>query len=121
MYQLLVSAGLDPADVGSFELKKGLGGKSIVFSGGTIAFSRFAEAAGSDGNISADPVLVMTGGSSKPIYSLANDSPCCNAGFRLPWSDDATDLAGNPRRVGRTVDMGCYENPLAIGLQLFVR
>ena len=96
-------------------------GGDVTLSGGTIAFSRFAEAAGSDGNISADPVLVMTGGSSKPIYSLANDSPCCNAGFRLPWSDDATDLAGNPRRVGRTVDMGCYENPLAIGLQLFVR
>ena len=38
VYQLLVSAGLDPADVGSFELKKGLGGKSIVFSGGTIAY-----------------------------------------------------------------------------------
>ena len=96
-------------------------GGDVTLSGGTIAFSRFAEAAGSDGNISADPVLVMTGGSSKPIYSLANDSPCCNAGFRLPWSDDATDLAGNPRRVGRTVDMGCYESPLAIGLQLFVR
>lgn len=96
-------------------------GGDVTLSGGTIAFSRFAEAAGSDGNISADPVLVMTGGSSKPIYSLANDSPCRNAGFRLPWSDDATDLAGNPRRVGRTVDMGCYENPLAIGLQLFVR
>ena len=96
-------------------------GGDVTLSGGTIAFSRFAEAAGSDGNISADPVLVMTGGSSKPIYSLANDSPCHNAGFRMPWSDDATDLAGNPRRVGRTVDMGCYENPLAIGLQLFVR
>lgn len=96
-------------------------GGDVTLSGGTIAFSRFAEAAGLDGNISADPVLVMTGGSSKPIYSLANDSPCRNAGFRMPWSDDATDLAGNPRRVGRTVDMGCYENPLAIGLQLFVR
>ena len=87
----------------------------------SIAFSRFAEAAGSDGNISADPVLVMTGGSSKPIYSLANDSPCRNAGFRLPWSDDATDLAGNPRRVGRTVDMGCYESSSSIGFRVNFR
>mgnify|MGYP006873105182 CR=1 FL=1 len=38
VYQILVSAGLDPEEVGSFELKKGLGAKSIVFSGGTIAY-----------------------------------------------------------------------------------
>ena len=38
VFQLLTSAGLNPEDVGNFELKKGLGGKSIVFSGGTVAF-----------------------------------------------------------------------------------
>ena len=38
VYQLLVSANLSPEAVGTFELKKGLGGKHIVFSGGTVAY-----------------------------------------------------------------------------------
>jgi len=38
IYDLLVAANLDPEIVGKFELKKGLMGKHIVFSGGTIAY-----------------------------------------------------------------------------------
>ncbi len=49
-------------------------------------------------------------------YNLNDNSPCIDAGT-LNFSDSAllpeTDLAGNPRVVGNTIDMGAYEwNPM---------
>ena len=52
-------------------------------------------------------------------WHLSVNSPARDCGVRhmnLP----ATDLDGNPRKVGR-VDLGCYENPVGNGMTLLVR
>jgi hypothetical protein len=54
------------------------------------------------GNISVAPSF--TNG-----YHLAIGSPCINAGINESWMTSAKDLNGNPRIIGGTVDMGCYE------------
>ena len=42
--------------------------------------------------------------------SAVKFGPSINAGINRPWmTDDATDLAGRPRIIGGTVDIGCYE------------
>ncbi len=44
-------------------------------------------------------------------YTLRRLSPACEAGAWLDWMTDASiDLAHNPRRFGKRVDLGCYEN-----------
>ncbi len=66
-----------------------------------------------ESNIDTDPLFYA--GPDFP-YNLANNSPCIDAGsleiipdwIQLP----ETDLAGNPRIYGETIDMGAYEwNP----------
>ena len=42
-------------------------------------------------------------------YRLESFSPCINAGTNMSWMWTATDLDGNPRIIGGTVDMGAYE------------
>ena len=52
-------------------------------------------------------------------WHLSVNSPARDCGVRrinLP----ATDLDGNPRKMGR-VDLGCYENPVGNGTMLLVR
>jgi len=67
-------------------------------------------------NINTDPLF--TGYGDFP-YSLSGLSPCIDAGtLDLPEGITlpATDLAGNPRMWGGSVDMGAYEfNPVTIG------
>ncbi|MCX7004814.1 MAG: PKD domain-containing protein [bacterium] len=42
-------------------------------------------------------------------WRLAAGSPCYNTGANQPWMAGACDLAGNPRVLYGTVDMGAYE------------
>jgi len=59
------------------------------------------------GNIDLDPLFVDTNGWSD--LRLQSNSPCINAGNNA-YVTDPTDLDGNPRIIGGTVDMGAYEN-----------
>jgi len=54
------------------------------------------------GNISGDPLFGAD-------CRLTAGSPCIDAGDSSVWSLSATDIDGNPRIVGLTVDMGAYE------------
>jgi hypothetical protein len=58
------------------------------------------------GNIDAEPLFVDTNGWRN--LRLQPDSPCINAGNNA-YVFTATDLDGNPRILGGTVDMGAYE------------
>ena len=57
------------------------------------------------GNISNDPALVNPGTGDMQLQA---DSPCINSGNNL-YSTASTDLNGNPRITGGTVDIGAYE------------
>jgi hypothetical protein len=54
------------------------------------------------GNLTLDPLFA--GG-----YHLQFLSPCRDTGVTQAWMAGATDLAGNPRMIGGSVDMGAYE------------
>jgi hypothetical protein len=58
-----------------------------------------------EGNICADPMFVDAVNSN---FQLQAGSPCINAGNNSTVST-TSDLAGNPRVISGTVDMGAYE------------
>ena len=63
-----------------------------------------------EGNIDQNPMFNLT--SNEHPYSLTSESPCIDAGtLDLPEGIELpeTDLAGNPRVYGETIDMGAYE------------
>jgi hypothetical protein len=72
--------------------------------GGTIAYSCTTPSPGGTGNITNEPQFVAASD-----YHLQPGSPCINAGNNAAATNLATDLDGNPRTVGGTVDMGAYE------------
>ncbi len=86
-----------------------------VYGNTAYNYSGMTNPTGTNGNISADPLYVNSAGGN---YSLSAGSPCINAGsnavvvsppFLTNSSGFIIDLDGNPRIVGGTVDMGCYE------------
>jgi Right handed beta helix region len=61
---------------------------------------------GTNGNISADPLFVNV---AMGNYRLQSGSPAINAGNNFAPDLPQKDLAGKPRIVGSTVDLGAYE------------
>ncbi len=60
------------------------------------------------GNIDLDPLFQLQGDFP---YALSQNSPCIDAGtLNIPdFTFPETDLAGNPRISGQTIDIGAYE------------
>ncbi len=70
-----------------------------------------------ESNIDTDPLFY--GGPDFP-YNLSDYSPCIDAGtLNIPeWIElPETDLAGNPRIYGDSIDMGAYEWNPTVGIQ----
>jgi Lamin Tail Domain/FG-GAP-like repeat/Bacterial Ig-like domain len=84
----------------------------------TIEFSCTTPDPGGTGNITNDPLFVSLATTN---LALAAGSPCINRGNNAS-APSGSDIAGNPRIVFGTVDMGAYEyqTPPASGLIHYV-
>ena len=78
---------------------------SDISGSGTSAYSCSPGLSGG-GNIGGDPKFINA---SAGNYRLLASSPCVNVGANASWMTNASDLDGNPRLFGGTVDMGAYE------------
>jgi hypothetical protein len=77
----------------------------VFASGGATYGGICSDQTGSNGNISADPLFVKAPANLR----LTSGSPAINAGTNSAPDLPSKDLAGKPRIVGGTVDMGAYE------------
>ncbi|HEV2415822.1 MAG TPA: choice-of-anchor Q domain-containing protein, partial [Candidatus Dormibacteraeota bacterium] len=76
----------------------------VFNAGGPAVQGSCGSAIGTNGNISIDPLFV-----SSSDYHLQSNSPAVDAGNNSAPSLPTTDLDGNPRIWGPTVDLGVYE------------
>jgi hypothetical protein len=77
-------------------------------------------------NIISDPLFLSPGSGSGTNFTgwncrLFSLSPCVNAGTNQSWMLYSSDLDGNPRIIGRSVDMGAYEYMPPAGTLLILR
>ena len=79
--------------------------QSNAVHGATCRYTCLDEEVEGKGNIFADPHFVDAANGN---YRLAADSPCRGAGSKVHAAGE-TDLDGNPRIMGRFIDMGAYE------------
>ena len=75
------------------------------YSGGTLSYCVTIPLAPGTGNFTNDPAFVNQ---SAYDFHLQSNSPCINSGNNA-FVSSTNDLDGNPRIVGGTVDIGCYE------------
>lgn len=76
------------------------------FCGSTVmTYSDSQDGQGGTGNINADPRFVDPTND----FRLLRGSPCINAGLTAGGMSLDLDLEGNPRIIGKIVDMGAYE------------
>ncbi|RLD60543.1 MAG: hypothetical protein DRJ05_04475 [Bacteroidetes bacterium] len=73
-----------------------------------------------ESNIDEDPIFL---GKWEHPYQIANGSPCIDAGTLAKLPDfielPEKDLAGNPRIVGDSIDMGAYEWNPTVGIDKY--
>jgi hypothetical protein len=81
-------------------------GAGLDYFEATLNYSRATPLPSGPGNIAIDPAFL--GLPCCYDLRLQSNSPCINAGGKA-YAAGSTDLAGNPRIVGGTVDMGAYE------------
>lgn len=75
------------------------------YSQGILSFCDTVPLPAGPGNITNEPIFVNLSGGD---FHLQSSSPCINTGNNAAVVGD-TDLDGNPRIVGGTVDIGAYE------------
>jgi hypothetical protein len=85
------------------------------YSGGTFSYCTTIPLPPGTGNFTNDPVFVNNAGN----FNLQSNSPCINAGNNA-YAENATDLNGNPRIVGGTVDIGAYEYQTPVSMVSYV-
>jgi hypothetical protein len=73
--------------------------------GPAYAFSCAPGLSGS-GNMTAPPEFADRNAG---VYELESGSACLDRGLLQDWMSEGLDLAGNPRRVGISADLGAYE------------
>ncbi len=83
-----------------------------LFSSGIFNSCGYGLINGINGNITNSPLFVDVANGD---FRLQTNSPCINWGNNS-YVTNATDLAGNPRIIEGTVDMGAYEYQGTIGL-----
>ena len=79
---------------------------------GTVTYCVLQKTVSGTGNVVTNPLYVSQSGGD---FRLATNSPAINTGSSQGWMAGATDLSGNPRIVGATVDVGAYEEDGTIG------
>ncbi|MBR1922063.1 MAG: right-handed parallel beta-helix repeat-containing protein [Kiritimatiellae bacterium] len=95
------------------------GSTSSLLASSVMRYCAIADAAADYSDytgIVTDKITFAPGG-----YVPARRSSLVNAGNPATDALSGVDLAGRPRRIGRAVDIGCYECDAVPGLLLFVR